>query len=118
MSPSAKSCQTTGFVKVPVGGVVGVGVPPPTRARSHCWLVPFQLLYCTTFPPSAVDAPWTSSALPLWRLISATYPSVVSWSRHCWFVPFVSVHCTTGPPSASDRPETSRTLPECWDRIR
>src|SRR5665647_728027 len=116
MSPSAKSCQTTGLVKVPVGGVVGV--PPPMRTSCHCWLVPFQLEYCTMFPPSAVEAFWTSRALLLLRLISVTYPSVVSWRRHCWLVPLVSDHCTTGAPSATDRPETSRTSPECFDFSR
>jgi hypothetical protein len=73
MSPSAKSCHTTGLVKVPVaGGVLGpvVGVPDPTWTNCHCWLVPFQSAYCTMLPPSAVEAPCTSIALPLLRLIS------------------------------------------------
>jgi hypothetical protein len=70
MSPSAKSCHTTGLVKVPVGGGVVGPVPPPTRTSCHCWLAPFQSAYCTTLPPSAVEAPCTSIALPLLRLIN------------------------------------------------
>ncbi|MCF0095424.1 hypothetical protein B0E54_04283 [Micromonospora sp. MH99] len=60
----------------PGGGVVGggvVGLPPPsTRTSCHCWLVPFQSSYCTMLPPSAVDAPCTSIALLLLRLINRT----------------------------------------------
>src|SRR5687768_944444 len=56
-----------------VGEVDGVGVTaPPTRTSCHCWLVPPQSPYCTTLPPSAVEAPCTSTALPLFRLISRT----------------------------------------------
>src|SRR6478609_1364341 len=112
MSPSAKSCHTTGLVKDPVV------VPAPTRTSCHCWLAPPQLVYCTMLPPSAVEAPWTSRALPLLRLISVTYPSVVSWRRHCWFVPLLSDHWTTVPPSAVDLLATSSTLPESLDRSR
>ncbi len=54
-----------------VGGVVGV-VPPPTWTSCHCWLAPPQSSYWTMFAPSAVDAPWTSTALPLLRLTSVT----------------------------------------------
>jgi hypothetical protein len=38
----------------------------------HCWLLPPQSSYCTTFAPSAVEAPCTSSALLLCRLINRT----------------------------------------------
>ena len=62
------SAHPPGEVGVGVGVVVGS--PPPTRTSCHCWLPPFQSAYCTTFAPSAVDAPWISTALPLWRAMS------------------------------------------------
>src|SRR3954452_550490 len=102
MSPSAKSCQTTGLVNVPFDGGGVVGVVPPTRTSCHCWLVPFQSLYWTMLAPSAVEAPCTSRALPLLRLISCTYPSM-SWMLNCWLVVLLSVHWTMAPPSAVDR---------------
>ena len=54
------------------GGVVGLPPPPSTRTSCHCWLAPFQSSYWTMFPPSAVEAPCTSTTLLLWRLISRT----------------------------------------------
>jgi hypothetical protein len=59
----------------PGGGVVGgvVGLPPPsTRTSCHCWLLPPQSSYCTMLPPSAVEAPCTSTTLLLFRLINRT----------------------------------------------
>jgi hypothetical protein len=44
----------------------------PTRLSCHCWLLPPQSSYWTTLPPSAVEAFWTSTALPLLRLMSRT----------------------------------------------
>jgi hypothetical protein len=62
---------------VPDGGVVGGGVvvPPPTGpigTRRHCWLAPPVGAHWTASPPSAVDQPKTSRALPLWRLTGVT----------------------------------------------
>ena len=60
-------------VGVGVGVDVGVGVvglAPPSRTSCHCWLVPFQSEYWTMLAPSAVEAPCTSTALPLLRAIS------------------------------------------------
>ena len=115
MSPSAKSCQTTGLVNVPVCG--GGVVVPPSRTSCHCWLVPFQSAYCTTFAPSAVDAFCTSIALPLCRAMSCTYP-LTSWTPSCWLVPPFWVHWITAAPSAVDRAVTSRTLPDRRDLSR
>src|SRR3954449_9319051 len=100
------------------GGGGGVGVDVPTGTSCHCWLVPFQSAYWTMLPPSAVEAPCTSSALPLLRLISRTLPDSEPTRMNCWWGPLVSVHCTTGAPSAVDLPETSSTLPESFDRSR
>jgi hypothetical protein len=67
MSPSAKSCQMTGLLYVPE-----LPPPVPTWTSCHCWLAPPQSEYWTTLAPSDVDAPCTSTALPLFRLISRT----------------------------------------------
>ncbi|RAO47581.1 hypothetical protein GAR06_02209 [Micromonospora saelicesensis] len=69
-------------------------------------------------PPSAVEAPCTSIALLLLRLINRTYPPSESASRNCWLVPLLSVHCTTLAPLAVERPETSSTLPDNLDLSR
>ena len=61
-----------GSAHEPLGGGV-VGLPPPsTRTSCHCWLAPFQSSYWTMFPPSAVEAPCTSTTLLLLRLINRT----------------------------------------------
>ncbi len=61
-----------GRLQVPDGGgVVGL-LPPSTRTSCHCWLLPFQSSYCTMLPPSAVEAPCTSTALLLLRLMNRT----------------------------------------------
>ncbi|CAM5572066.1 hypothetical protein SALBM217S_06234 [Streptomyces griseoloalbus] len=91
------------------------GRPEPTRrtrASPTALVAPPQSSYWTTFALSAVDAPCTSSALPLWREMRRTYPSELSASRHCWLAAFRSVHWTIEPPFAVDQLCTSRTLPE------
>jgi hypothetical protein len=71
MSPSAKSCHITGLLNWALDGGV-VGVPAPMGTSCHCWLLPPQSVNWTMLAPSAVDAFWTSSALPLLRLMSRT----------------------------------------------
>ena len=46
--------------------------PHQPRLNWMMWFVPPQSLYCTTAPPSAVDAPCTSTALLELRLVSRT----------------------------------------------
>src|SRR5689334_3184078 len=53
---------------LPVAGVL----TDPAGTSCHCWLAPPQSRYCTTRAPSCLEAPWTSTAMPLKRLISRT----------------------------------------------
>jgi hypothetical protein len=54
-----------------------VVVPPSTWTSCHCWLVPFESPRWSTAAPSAVEAPCTSTVLPLLRF-SSTYQALVS----------------------------------------
>lgn len=65
----------------------------------------------TTLAPSAVEAPCTSTALPLLRLISRTWPASESARRSCWSVPSPRVHWLTREPSAVDASWTSSPFP-------
>src|SRR5690242_675805 len=61
-------------------GVVGVGVLPelpvlsmlPAGTSFHSWLAPPLSLFWATRPPSALEPFWTSTAMPLKRLIRRT----------------------------------------------
>src|SRR5688572_10132429 len=75
----------------------------PTGTSCHCWLSPPQSSYWTMPALSAVEAPWTSRALLLLRLISRTWPPAESASLHCWLVPLWSVHWTMEPPLAVEK---------------
>lgn len=57
-------------------------LPLSTRTSCHCWLAPPQSVNCTTLAPSAVEAFWTSTALPLPRLTS-TYDAFGSTVAAC-----------------------------------
>lgn len=46
--------------------------PPPTTISCHCWLLAEVSVFCTILAASAVEAFWTSAALPLLRLTSRT----------------------------------------------
>ncbi|KQU75551.1 hypothetical protein ASC98_25875 [Rhizobacter sp. Root1238] len=96
-------------VPPPGGGVVVV----PTGTSAQVWLRPLKSVYCVTSPPSAVDAPATSSALPELRLMKRTALLSVPTSCHCWLLPSWSVYWLTAAPSAVEKFHTSTTLPEC-----